>query len=337
MICNKCGQPVPDGDRFCTHCGNDLEIQREETAALASKPTCPHCGAPMNEGDLFCMTCGKRASDPVQTPDEEPETQDISAEEVVSQEENAVIDESPTEEVETVEAELVEEDEPEEEIPNPETEFPPVETLVPEQPAAEMPRNEKKKRNRTPLLIGIIVLLVAAIAVGVTYLVMSRSGSSDLESVPSASVSQAEESTEEYLDPNYLNRDTGAAYESDLQDKGMEIIANTREEDDWRNPNLMDSVSVSDTAWVGNNYIVIYQVFFDWDEAYNVKKKYHNSYYAYVIFRDPFLKDDGIHFMDFTRTEYHSLNMYDSTTDGDHPVNGYATSDEAMTAAKQLV
>lgn len=78
MICNKCGGTVPDTDKFCTFCGNDLAKQREEEAAqkaaaaaqdkAAQEPLaaptedmtfrCPNCGAEIQPGDKFCVTCG---------------------------------------------------------------------------------------------------------------------------------------------------------------------------------------------------------------------------------------------------------------------------------------
>lgn len=37
MKCRQCGAEVPDTDRFCTECGNDLEKQRQEEQAEAEK------------------------------------------------------------------------------------------------------------------------------------------------------------------------------------------------------------------------------------------------------------------------------------------------------------
>ncbi len=47
--CPNCNQENPDGSRFCSTCGNKLEVFL----------TCPSCGAQVQYGSAFCPKCGK--------------------------------------------------------------------------------------------------------------------------------------------------------------------------------------------------------------------------------------------------------------------------------------
>ena len=49
MICPNCEAQVPDGERFCPHCG----------VPLGDVHKCPHCGAALLTGERFCGECGK--------------------------------------------------------------------------------------------------------------------------------------------------------------------------------------------------------------------------------------------------------------------------------------
>jgi len=49
MRCPNCEREMPDGERFCPHCGVPVsEVER-----------CPHCGAALLPGERFCGECGR--------------------------------------------------------------------------------------------------------------------------------------------------------------------------------------------------------------------------------------------------------------------------------------
>lgn len=48
MKCNKCGAELKSGAKFCTVCGEKVEVQR----------ICPNCGKPIKDGAKFCRECG---------------------------------------------------------------------------------------------------------------------------------------------------------------------------------------------------------------------------------------------------------------------------------------
>lgn len=48
--CTSCGQPVPNGSKFCPACG----------AAQAAQGACTSCGAKLAPGSKFCPECGKQ-------------------------------------------------------------------------------------------------------------------------------------------------------------------------------------------------------------------------------------------------------------------------------------
>ena len=50
--CNNCGASNAIGTKFCSECGNKLEIQP------SSKSFCPQCGSEISEGVKFCGGCG---------------------------------------------------------------------------------------------------------------------------------------------------------------------------------------------------------------------------------------------------------------------------------------
>ncbi len=376
MICKNCGTQVPDTDRFCTHCGNDLEKQREEMAALASKPTCPHCGAPMNEGDLFCMTCGKKASDPVEAQAEEksveePATEETPAEEPKAEEaETAEVPEEPTSE--TVPAEESKEENAVEEptsedvfeqaaedkvgdstapIPplneEPQFNIPHAEEVNKQQAAKqaqfqakqEKSKKEKKQHNYTPLLVALIIILVAAIAVGATYLVMNNRKSDDLDAVPSTTISQsAVEDGTINNGPQYLDETTGSDAESELDSLTMTTIQNTPKNDKWRDPALMEGVYYEGSEWIGNDYIVYCRVAFDYDHAEYVKSIENVEYYTYVRYHNVYSEDGVYKAESKTRPSGKLTNMYDSSAHGTvkeshHKVSGYSTLSAASSAA----
>lgn len=50
MKCPKCNAELREGAKFCTSCGQKIEIQQ----------TCPKCGSPLRPGAKFCTSCGTK-------------------------------------------------------------------------------------------------------------------------------------------------------------------------------------------------------------------------------------------------------------------------------------
>lgn len=48
MLCPNCHTQIPNGSKFCNHCG----------ARLNNK--CPNCGADIIDGSAFCASCGQK-------------------------------------------------------------------------------------------------------------------------------------------------------------------------------------------------------------------------------------------------------------------------------------
>ncbi len=70
--CGNCGNPVPDGDEYCSFCGSKVGMeepvfaheyatQTEQSDSLTNHNRfCQNCGSPMEPGDDFCTECGAR-------------------------------------------------------------------------------------------------------------------------------------------------------------------------------------------------------------------------------------------------------------------------------------
>lgn len=58
MNCPKCNNPLREGAKFCTACGQKIEV----AAPQATASTCPQCNAPLREGAKFCTKCGHKLS-----------------------------------------------------------------------------------------------------------------------------------------------------------------------------------------------------------------------------------------------------------------------------------
>ena len=50
--CPQCGKPVPEGSKFCNHCGAPMKV-----AVAATEIECPHCHASIPSDSVFCPEC----------------------------------------------------------------------------------------------------------------------------------------------------------------------------------------------------------------------------------------------------------------------------------------
>lgn len=59
-VCDKCGSPNTDGNKFCMQCGNSLVIEKaaEEPVRVEETPRCINCGEELPAGAVFCAKCG---------------------------------------------------------------------------------------------------------------------------------------------------------------------------------------------------------------------------------------------------------------------------------------
>lgn len=48
MLCPNCHTQIPNGSKFCNHCGTRLNNK------------CPNCGADIIDGSAFCASCGQK-------------------------------------------------------------------------------------------------------------------------------------------------------------------------------------------------------------------------------------------------------------------------------------
>ena len=55
MICRKCGTSNVDGNKFCTNCGNELLIEKQQ-----QKNICESCGSENKPTSKYCTVCGEK-------------------------------------------------------------------------------------------------------------------------------------------------------------------------------------------------------------------------------------------------------------------------------------
>ena len=65
MTCNKCGNVLKPGQKFCTKCGTPV-TQPQETANKALPTQCPKCSNVLKSGQKFCTKCGTPVTIPQQ-------------------------------------------------------------------------------------------------------------------------------------------------------------------------------------------------------------------------------------------------------------------------------
>jgi len=64
MQCNKCGSPMPDGQRFCTECGAEQILKQTDSEVDLQKVYCVNCGE-LIENSNFCTNCGTKLNENV--------------------------------------------------------------------------------------------------------------------------------------------------------------------------------------------------------------------------------------------------------------------------------
>ena len=57
MFCNKCGNQINDGEKFCTQCGTPVPQER----------LCPNCQNKLADNAIFCGQCGTKVGEVPQT------------------------------------------------------------------------------------------------------------------------------------------------------------------------------------------------------------------------------------------------------------------------------
>lgn len=70
--CGNCGNPVPDGDEYCSFCGSKAGMEEpvfaqehatqteQQESLISHNRFCQNCGFPMEPGDDYCTECGAR-------------------------------------------------------------------------------------------------------------------------------------------------------------------------------------------------------------------------------------------------------------------------------------
>lgn len=53
ISCNSCQQLNPVNAKFCSNCGDSLNVQKQESY-------CSQCGSPLLENAKFCTRCGTK-------------------------------------------------------------------------------------------------------------------------------------------------------------------------------------------------------------------------------------------------------------------------------------
>lgn len=158
LICASCGSEEPEGSGFCGSCGARLvpaeapsptEVPAPEPAAESPPAggatlTCASCGSEEPEGSVFCGSCGASLVPADLQSDEAPPVEPSTPAEV----ENPAVADAPTEVA------------PPPAPPSDHTTRP---------PDAAPPADSPRRRVRSPALIAVLVVLIAAVAAAVLF------------------------------------------------------------------------------------------------------------------------------------------------------------------------
>lgn len=59
MMCANCGQIIPYGSVYCSHCGKRADVKDENASEAQPVRICPKCGTKMADSNAkFCVECG---------------------------------------------------------------------------------------------------------------------------------------------------------------------------------------------------------------------------------------------------------------------------------------
>ena len=341
MKCSNCGAEVPDTDKFCVHCGNDLEKQRTEQSGAVGY--CPKCGAPLQKGFKFCVACGTPVPDSTSEPTEPPaESGEVPPDGMTFQ-----LDAEDTSEINlpaqnlTVTGPIPYDASAENNNENA--------TFSADEGAVPPEKEEKSKKTNRILTIVIIVLLVLAIAAVAVFLVLHFQGNSNnAQNRPVTTISESEQDGEEEREaavaPTRRLNDQGAQpsdedYLERLQSDGYARIEKTK--NSWNDRSLWDSISVNNGPFfVGNDIIYTYVVYMDFSKYEDDPEftmwgpsddGYHTYYFTYVRFNNVYLQNGKLHYkMQIPKGA--DYNIADSSG-SQHKVSGYSSEEEALNAA----
>lgn len=333
MKCSNCGAEVPDTDKFCVHCGNDLEKQRTEQSAAVGY--CSKCGAPLQKGFKFCVACGAPVPDFTSEPTEPPAESGEVPPDGMTFQPNA----EDTSEINLPAQNLTATGpipyDASAENNNENATFSADEGAVPPE------KEEKSKKTNRILTIVIIVLLVLAIAAVAVFLVLHFQGNSNnAQNRSVTTVSESEPDQQDTMTQSPPTQRVRAATQDyvvepgdRLIDIGYDLIEETQRS--WGHPQLWGGVaSTGEYRQSGNDIVYLYEVSMDYssysdDPNLDIK---HDSYYTYVRFNNVYDKNGEIHYSSYKKPKGEITNMA-IASDGSHYVAGYPTDTAAFRAA----
>lgn len=345
LHCPKCGAPIHAGDKFCTGCGADLSI-KETASPEPSEPEnipdefhCPHCGAEIKPGDKFCIVCGKPllAEEPAQletpvqpqAPEQAAQAQPVSAQQQVQPQ-------APTQWQAQAQAGSAQQQYNQQQYAQqPNTFYAQTQPQYQQAPTAQA----KKPKSKTPAWVWVLIALLAAAIIFCIvwfFVLPDRHNTTDNSAVSSSQTQVADGQVGSagdnaparvYVDEN---SEWAGDAESELGDLAVSTISKAK---GWRNKNLMGEVTPLDYYWNGNTLTVIVGVSINENAATNVESFYYDYYYTYVKYKDVYREGNSYHCKGKPETPSgKKLNLYDSSGSR-HMVAGYATEEEAISAA----
>lgn len=366
MICNKCGGTVPDTDKFCTFCGNDLAKQREEEAAQkavaaaqnnatpetpVTPPSenmtfrCPNCGAEIQPGDKFCVTCGAPvvAGPQGETPvpaDANPQEPAVE-QNLAPQVQNANYD--PNYAMQGQQNPY----QPQNQGFDPNQQYAQNQqgTFYAQQNPnyqQQQPTQEKKK-SKTPVWVWLVIalLVVGIVFCIIWFFVLPKSNNNNQAGNQNNAVVSSTETGDASGNGVAVNNaparqyiNENSEYAADAEDQlGMLAADTIHQAKGWRNKNLMGDCEVVNSYWDGNDLIVIVEATVNEDAANDVVEFYHDYYYTYMKYKNVYRQDGSYHCEGSPVTPHGKLlNLYESSG-SHHMVAGYETQGDAENAA----